>query len=353
MIQLAAVLLLLVPQSSRPKATSFSFEIITPRGTGSRVAAQEWGRVFAQLGHTVRIRQQTTADGAGPAEPVSQTETATSRRIKAIGVLDPNGRVHFGDKTFRASDRAGLGQWISELKQYGTQGNPAGKPLWGLTRQQFDGIFVPLAKPLQTELKGMSVEVAVASIKLPRDLPIKWTPEAKQVAGKAGAVDRELQLYGRGASLAILLNDIGLGFLPERQPNGSLALLITKQAKEPLWPIGWQPTLSLAKTIPNFYKRIDVSLPKVKLTRVFSAVSSSTKIPIFVDQYHIKAKGQQFEQMMVEVKPTKMSWFAVMRKVTVRNRLNFDIRIDELGKPFIWVSTTEVIQRRKDRFRKQ
>ena len=351
MIQLAAALFLLVPQTSRPKATTFSFEIITPVGTGSRVAAQDWGRVFAQLGHTVRIRQQTTGDGEGPAEPVTQTETAASRRIKCIGVLDRNGLVHFGNKTFRSSDKAGLNRWISDLKTYGIQGDPKGKPLWGLTREQFDSVFEPLATPLKIEPKGMSVQEAVASIALPKDLPIKWTAEAKERVAVADPVERDLQLYGRGAALAILLNDAGLGFLPERQPDGSMALLVTKTMKEPLWPIGWQPKLSLAKTIPNFYKRIDVSLPKVKLTRVFSAVSASTKVPIFVDHFAIKAKGQQFDKMMVEIKPTKMSWYAVMRKVTVKNRMNFDIRIDELGKPFIWVSTTEVIKRRKDRFR--
>ena len=98
MIQLVAAFLLLAPQSSRPKTTTLSFEIIMPKGTSSRVIAQDWGRVFAKLGHIVNIRQQTPRDGAGPAEAVKQTETSSFRRIKAIGLLDTKGRVHFGTK---------------------------------------------------------------------------------------------------------------------------------------------------------------------------------------------------------------------------------------------------------------
>ena len=161
-----------------------------------------------------------------------------------------------------------------------------------------------------------------------------------------------MKLYGKGTALGIILNDAGLGFFPERQPNSALALLVTKRGKEDLWPIGWMPKLSLNKSIPMFYKRVPVSLPNVSLTRVFVAIENETRIPVHVDHHYIKAKGQDFEEMKIEVKPRQMSWNSVIRNVTVRNRLNYDVRVDELGKPFVWVSTTEVIQRRKERFRK-
>lgn len=351
MITLVAAIALLIPQTSRPVATSLSFEIITPQGTGSRVAAQDWGRLFAKIGHIVRLRQQTSADGDGPAEPVTQTETRGARRIKVIGVLDQKGRVHFGKRVFKATDEVRLRKWIDELKKYGVQGDPAGQPMWGLTREQFDPMFRALAKPLAVEVNGKTLLETVTSLELPKTLPIKWTPAAEAVATTAPKNERTLKLYGRGTALAIVLNDAGLGFIPQRQPDGSVALLVIKPGREPLWPIGWPPKISPAKTMREFYARVDVSLPNVTLTRVFEAIEASTQIPIFVDYRAIKAKGLEFEEMRVEIKPRKMSWNNVIRTVSIKNRLNYDLRVDELGKPFIWVSTQEVIRARKDRFR--
>ena len=350
MIQFLAAIVLLVPQTTRPKATTLSFEIITPQGTGSRVAAQDWGRVFAKLGHTVRVRQQTASDTGSP-EPVTQTETKSARRIKATGLLDNRGIVHFGKDKFRVTDTVRLKDWIDNLKKYGVQGDPSGKPIWGLTKDQFDNFFRATAKPLATEVQGMPIEQAVRTMEFPASTPIKWTDDAKKIAASADEVQRELKLYGRGAALAILLNDAGLGFYPERAPSGSVELLIAKRSRVDMWPIGWPPKLSLAKTIPEFYKRVPVSLPNVTLTRVFGAIEANTKIPILIDHYQIKAKGQEFDKMKVEVKPRKMSWNSVIRTVTVKNRLNYDVRVDELGKTFVWVSTQEIIKAGKDRFK--
>ena len=197
----------------------------------------------------------------------------------------------------------------------------------------------------------MTIEQAVRTMDFPASTPIKWTDDAKKIAASADEVQRELKLYGRGAALAILLNDAGLGFYPERAPSGSVELLIAKRSRVDMWPIGWPPKLSLAKTIPEFYKRVPVSLPNVTLTRVFGAIEANTKIPILIDHYQIKAKGQEFDKMKVEVKPRKMSWNSVIRTVTVKSRLNYDVRVDELGKTFVWVSTQEIIKAGKDRFK--
>lgn len=352
MSKLALLVMLLVPQTSRPKTATLTFEIITPTGMGSRVASQNWGRVFAKLGHIVTVRQQTKRDGDGPDEAVTQTETSSSRRIKAIGMLDKSGRVHFGSQSFGLTDESKLRDWITGLKKYGVQGDPKDQPMWGLNPEQFDTIFRAMAKPVDADVKGMSLPEAITAIKIPSDFPIKWEDGAKNIAAKGKKVDRDLRLFGRGTVLGVLLADAGLGFVPRRQPDGSIAVLITNRNKSDHWPVGWLPQLSIAKTLPSFYKRIDVSLPNVSLTRVFSAIESSQKLPILVDHHHIKAKGQEFDKMKVEIRPRKMSWNNVIRTATTKNRLSYEVRVDELGKPFVWVSTNERIKTWRGRFKK-
>ena len=352
MVHLAAALLLLAPQTGQVKSTSISFEIVTTRGANARLVSQDWGRVFAKLGHIVTIRQQSSRDATIPDQAVTQTETRLSRRIRAVGLLDTRGRIHFGSKIFRTNDEANLRAWIDGLKQFGIQGSPTGQPLWGLTPKQFDKAFAPLAKSVPTEVAGKTIGEAVAAMKIPRELPIKWDTGTPEIAAKAGVVTRNLQKFGKGTALAIMLNDAGLGFLPERQGDGSVTLLVTKKGQKALWPIGWPAKVSLSRTMPHFYKKVDVSLPKVSLTRVFSAVEKSTKVPILVDYTELKKKSQDFETMKADIRPRKMSWNSVIRTVSVKNRMNYDARVDELGSPFVWVSTNEVIKAWDTRFKK-
>lgn len=350
MVHLAAALLLVTPQTTQAKSTTLSFEIVTTRGSSARLASQDWGRVFAKLGHIVTIRQQATANATIPDQAVTQTETRLSRRIKAVGLLDSRGRVHFGSKVFRASDEANLKAWIDGLKKYGVQGSPSGKPLWGLTAKQFDQAFIPLAKTMPTEVAGMTIQDAILAMEVDRRLTVNWDTGTKEIAAKAGIVTRNLNKFGKGTALAIMLNDAGLGFLPERQGDGTVTLLVVKKGQRALWPIGWPPKVSLSRTMPHFYKKTDVSLPKVSLTRVFSAVEKQTKVPILVDYPTLKAKGLDFEKMQADVRPRRMSWNSVIRTVSIQNRMNYDARVDEQGSPFVWVSSNDVIKAWDKRF---
>lgn len=353
LMTLAAGLITLLPthaaaqQESKP--AYLSFEIIAPPGAGSRVHSQEWGRVFQKLGHSVRIRTQTAADGTGPRESVTETESATSRRIKAVGLLDAKGNVHFGTRRFSSRDTARLKAWIDSLKKYGKQGDPSGQPLWGLKAEVFGKLYDAIATPLEVEVKGKPVTEAVTAMRFPPQHPVVWDDDARQIAARASEVTRELKLIGRPTALAMVLNDAGLGFYPQRQPNGSVSLRIAKQSSEPHWPVGWRPKLSVARTVPGFFNQIEVELPDIGLERLFGTISERTQVPIRVDHYHIRAKGLEFDKMKIRVDRRKMSWNRVVQTASIRNRLNYDIRVDELGKPFVWVSTPEVIKARRDR----
>ncbi len=342
-------------QGTRPparKVTSLSFEVIAPNTTSARVVAQDWGRVFQKLGHTLRIRTQTSADGTGPAEAITQTETRGTRRIRAVGLLDRTGRIHFGRQTFTLTDIERLRKWIDDLKTWGKDGNPVGKPMWGLTSEAFGRVFDALAKPANVETRDRPLEETIRDLSPSAEFPMEWTEPAKRIAAEAAPGARNLTSFSRGTAMAILLNDAGLGFFPRRQPNGSLQLVISKPAEgEPFWPIGWDPSQSLARTIPGFYKPVDVELPNVSLSRVFAAISERTGVPVLVDTFHLRASGLDFESMKVEIPAKKLSWNRVVQAAATRNRLASDTRIDELGKPFVWITTPQIQRARSERFR--
>lgn len=343
-----------VPQRSR---TTLKIEIITARGTNDRIAAQEWGRVFAKLGQVVRIRAQTAADGDGPADAVTERASVSGVRVvTAVGLLDRNGRLHFGTKKFSATDVSKLKAWIEGLRKFGKSGDPSGRPVWGLSETQFTATYDAMSKPLTQSTSGRPLAALVKTLEKPAGHAIRWDDSAR-VTGKSANVSRELEGYSLGTALAMALNDHGLGFFPQRQPNGKVDLLIVPQSGKRLWPLGWEPRNSLSKTAPGFFQRVPVKLNKVRLSDLFPVITKRTQIPIFVDHFQIRKKGMDYKAMRITIEssdPTrerKLSWNRVIQTATVKNRLNHELRIDELGKPFVWVTTPEIVRARRERFR--
>lgn len=157
---LALLLLVTIPavaqETGRPAAgstrgtkTIIQVELLTSRFSDPLVS-QEWGRQFEKLGIIARIRQPVFDE-----EPeVKESVRGTLRLVKLIGQIDRDGSAVFPGHRFRQSQADELAEWIEELKTYGAQGAPTGKPLWGLQRAQFTEIFDSLKATIEGETKG-------------------------------------------------------------------------------------------------------------------------------------------------------------------------------------------------------
>ena len=82
-----------------------------------------------------------------------------------------------------------------------------------------------------------------------------------------------------------------------------------------------------------------VDLDNLPILDVLTAISAKTKIPIRFDHYRIEAHRIDLEKTRVNYPPRKTSWSLLLRGVTNPNRLSYDLKIDELGQPFVWITT--------------
>ena len=64
------------------------------------------------------------------------------------------GRIVLPDRTFTRGDGVNLQEWVEELRLYGAQGSPEGKPLWGLSEEQFKAVFTALSEPSPVDSDG-------------------------------------------------------------------------------------------------------------------------------------------------------------------------------------------------------
>lgn len=321
---------------SPEQRTQLSLTLITTDNQAG-FRARTWNETLEKLGVSYRIRQGTKIDKP----ETKETKLGTFRRVDVVGMLDRNGRLIFKDHTFTRDEADKLGEWIRELKTYGAQGAPAGKPLWGLSKTQFAEVHAGLSDEVTKEIHGKKLGDGLEAIGVPEKYPLRFTIAAKQSLGsKERTVRKEVKGHSLGTALALVLHDHGLGFRPLRTPQGSIELSVAPlSSKDPAWPVGWEPKLSMAKTAPKMFELIPVELNKVKLLDVFHAVSVKTGVPIHIDYHAISAQKVDLDNLVVSYPSRKASWSLLLRGVTAKHKLSRTLKIDERNRPFVWISS--------------
>lgn len=322
--------------------TQVKVELLIGKGEAG-LKAQQWGQVFERLEVPVRIRRSILDE-----QPeIKERMYGRLRQVTVIGLLARDGTLVFPEHTFRQSEIARLREWLRELQTYGAQGAPDGKPLWGLSKSQFGELYDALSGKLEQEVEGRTLNEALATFDLPKQYPLRFSTSAQErlrdrFPQKLPPVHKRLQGVGKGTALALLLNDYGLGFRPLRTPDGSLELTVESlEETEDVWPVGWKFKQSRAKTAPKLFELIPVHFEDVKLLDVFDAVSAKTGIPIYLDRYRIDAKGIDLESIRVSYPPRQASWSLLLHGITNPHKLARRFRIDEQGRPFVWITTLE------------
>ncbi len=344
--QLAAQTLKPRPPTSadkKPKATQtkLRFELLTGK-SGVGLRAQEWGRIFQQMGIRLRIRRAILDD-----KPELKERTRGSTRdVTVIGKLERDGRIVFPGKSFTQNDTPKLVEWVKELKTYGAQGSPHGQPAFGLNELQFSRVYDALRQPVSAKLEGLTLSEAANRLALAEKFPIRHSASAiswLHSQSRQQVVRQTLTGLSKGTALAILLNNQGLGFRPTRTPSGSIEFVVDPLDKTvDRWPIGWPLRGSRLKTAPKLFKMVPVDLDDVPLKDVLYAVSIKSEVPILIDYYRSEAKGIDVTKLKVSVLPKRTSWIQLLRTVTNPNKLTRKLLVDEQGRPFIWVTTLEL-----------
>ncbi len=326
---------------ARPKIkeTDVRFELIREPGTDG-VAAQRWGRLFQKLGITLRIRNPLINDKG----EIKESMLGRIRQVKAIGVLRADGTIAFPGRSYSTGDAGRLKEWIDELKTYGAQGAPAGKPAFGLDQRQFALLTTSLSQVVEGETEELGLAEALDQLALPSEYPVRLTEDAKAWLAVVSSrkVGSELKGFSKGTALAVVLNEFGLGFRPLRTPDGSLQLTIAPLKKQPeRWPVGWeleQLKLKRTRVAPKLFKMVPVDLKDVPLKDVLDGVTIASGVPVLIDYYKIEAMGIDVRKLLVSHPPKRTSWSLVLKGITNPHKLTRKVLVDERNRAFVWVT---------------
>jgi len=318
--------------------TSVEFQILSGNPSIA-LDSHRWVEALQKHGVTVRVRTPKAGDELGVTERVQ----GTLRWVVATGEITERGVLRFPQRSLRLSDTVQVKEWIDELKLYGAQGAPEGKPLWGLTYPQFDKVFAALSMPVENPIQGLPLDAALQQLQLPKEMPLRYHSSAIKLLDEqpaAGPVRPEVQGVANGTALAAVLANYGLGYRPLRTPAGSLELVIEPLAnlKQP-WPIGWETgkEFSRGKSAPELFKMAQVGFDEVPLEKILAAVADVAQIPVVINYYSAGQRGIDLATP-VSYPKKRAAYMMVLSSVVRTTRMKQEFRIDERGAPFIYVT---------------
>lgn len=326
--------------AANPRApqTELSVELLTgPEGAG--LATYQWYQLFERLQIPLTVRQ--AAAGEAP-EIVEQTGLAV-RKVRVIGSLDKSGRLIFSERTFSEADGAKLARWLREIREFGAQGSPAGQPVWGLTKVQFNDLFTSLSPAVTADLEGQKFAEALPQLAIPAAYHISFTTAASsrlQQLQPAPTLQQSVKGIARGTAFAVLLRELGLGFRPRRMADGSIELQVaTPGEATDLWPIGWPTQAPNPKTAPRYFALTKIDLRDVLLNDVLSAAPEFVGLPILIDYRGLAEKNIDLAAVKVSHPARQTTWSLALKQLTFQAKARPDLFIDEAGKPFVWVTS--------------
>ncbi len=332
---------MVVAQESGPvgKVRSTIVEVQLLTGVdGGALHAQEWVPIFENFGVGLHVRRSVLNDKPAVTEKV----VGTLRYVTVVGDLERGGQIRVPGKRFSRSELPQLKEWLDELKTYGAQGSPLGQPLWGLTKLQFEGVYAELATVPEANTNGEPLKTAVRQIHGTMKTPLRWTTTAERaLPAELPPVRQEVAGFSRGTSLAIVLNDFGLGFRPNRTPDGAIELVIEPLGEEKAahWPVGWPLQQQVFQALPGMFVMTNVELDSVPLSDVLAAAEEVTQTPLFLDTTAL-ARRKIDLNVKVSYPLKKTTWSLAFRALLVPKQMTREYWQDEAGRGFVWITTT-------------
>lgn len=317
--------------------TRISVELITGAG-GVGLDAQEWAEVFQEFNVTFSVRRSLLDDKP---ETTETTSGISLRDVQVIGRLETDGSITFADRRFTRANVAKLKEWIDGLKAYGAQGSPQGKPMWGLSKSQFDPLFQALVPVLKADPANSALNKALDLFSVRRSYPLKFTADATQILESGNVPETVQRTYAgmsEGAALAAVLNEFGLGFHPQRTPQSKLELaVVSLRNTANVWPVGWPLSDEPPKVAPKLFNIAEIELSEEPFLDVLDALGDLIQVPILVDEFGMRVSNIDLSKKLVSHKKRRTVWSAALKHVCFQVRCKWELRVDEGGHPLIWV----------------
>lgn len=306
------------------------------------MAQQEWLRRLAQA----RVGNLRIG-GVGSPSKVGIVVGGTERSpvYKVTGLLTSSGDVLLPGGRFRPGDAARLAKWLDDLARSGpSQGRPGQqKTAFGLSARQFERLHEEMARPVAFSTKGMSRREVVEKIGKRLGVPLRFDP-ALLAAADDDVIAEELSSLSCGTALAYAVRPLGICLVPGSSGSRGLECALTKARPNlEAWPIGWEPEKRPGGVLPGLFEFLNTNVENVAVTKVLEAVGGRLEVPVLLDYNAMARHGIEPEKALVSLPRSRTSYSLLLKKTLYQAGLKSELRVDESGRPFLWITTIKPI----------
>lgn len=300
----------------------------------SITAQQEWMRRLAQAGITdVRLRVSQQSDMPS----VEKRGTASTPIYAVKGVIVSDNVLLMPGRKFGLGDLKQLGKWLDDLAQQGPEEKRPQKAAFGLELEQFQQVYKDLGQPVRFSTDGLSRREVVEKIAGQLQFPLQRNSPKLQTADEK--VTDDLSSLSCGTVLAYVLRPLGLGMVPQASAGRVEYAVVDAAPEVKSWPVGQKPERPERELAPVMFEFLNVNVQGVAVTEVLKAVSKRGELPVLWDYNALTRQGIQPEKMIVNHPKSRTTYSLMLRKTLFQAKLKSEVRVDEAGKPFLWVTT--------------
>ncbi|MEN1681414.1 MAG: hypothetical protein AAGJ46_17670 [Planctomycetota bacterium] len=314
-------------------AASVSLEVAATSTNAN--AHHQWLQLLSGVGvSNVRIRSARRGD-----EPAIEPLGDSGRHLRVVGVLDNRNRLVLPGGTFTDRDRTKLRDYFARLSADGAEGVLADTGAYGLTERQFKSLFDELSKPLGRSTKGKAPADIIAAAREVLRTPIDPSRTATSRLRAGSPLDAELRELTVGAALAITLAREGLALVPNKPRGGDVVLRVEPIAEgQEAWPVGYPVKGPPRNTAPDIMQTIAVEIDGFSLAEATAAIVPRLKTPVVWDTAALARRGIDPAKIQVKLPRVRLSYKRILEKLLFQARLSGQLRTDEAGKPFYWIT---------------
>jgi hypothetical protein len=346
---LTSAALILVAVRFAHASAPIELELATERGV-QITAPHEWLQLLTEMGiDNVRIRAATPGD-----EPrVENRGTTEQPRYHVRGLLTSRNELLLPGGSFSRGNRGGLKDYFERLAADGGEALTAPRGLFGLTEKEIKAVFADLAQSIEFETKGQLPHKLIDRLQVQFAAKFVIDAEAEDPLRKASPVPDELQGLSAGTGLAMMLRNCGLVLRPEKSrgqpvvyrlapasPDSIDSSTLGKTADHdlPQWPIGWELQTTPGKIAPSLFEFLNAEIDGYTLEETLTAIGPRLKLPYYLDHATLAAHKIDPAKIQVRMPRTRTFYKRIIDRVLAQARLGSQVRIDEAGMPFLWIT---------------
>jgi hypothetical protein len=330
-------------------APPIELELATERGV-QITAPREWLQLLAGIGiEHVRIRGANAGD-----EPRAENRGNEKQpNYHVLGIITMRDTVRLPGGTFTRGDRAKLKDYFDRLAADGAESLTAARGMFGLTGKELKLALTDLSQSVDFETRGQLPLAIVERLQPRLEAKVVLDGNAEMKLRSAAPAADELKELSAGTALAMLMRNSGLIMHPEKRRGEPVSYRITVAEGEPTaqstlgktdstdatsWPIGWEPDKAPGAIAPSLLESLNAEIDGYSVEEALAAITPRLKLPVYVDHAALAAHNIELAKMQVKLARARMSYKRLLDRVLTQAHLGSSLRVDESGKPFLWVT---------------